>query len=480
MARKWNWSRLAFVDEPPPRKAPVGTSYTAGGIPSATPPTLDDESGSSVPTVIREVVPELSNAFARTAVYAKMMTDSSVDVSMRLYKTPILGAEFFMEPYSDNPQDLEVSEFVWANLAEGMSSPFLNSLEDILGMYEDGYSVLEKVYEEREWAPKRKNANTRNFIMLKKLAPRPATTIKEIKYDDNGGPEEVIQNAIRSDQSVDEIELPIDKIMIFTFNRKGGDLTGKSLLRTAYSHWYYMTHLYKIDAIQKERHGIGVPRGKLLPGYSPADKEVLRNLLRNIRTNEEAFILQTPNVEVDFAKPEGEMVDVLGSANHHNIMILMNVMGQFLALGAATPGGGRATAATQTDMFMKSLKYVANQIAACVNMYLIPELVVWNFPTKNFPRLAVRNIGETRDLQMFAAALANLYAQQVVTGDPDTEAWVRRVFDMPGKSGEAQPIAAEPTPTAETNGAGDSTRVAKGNVRGETTGYVGQPPNAPD
>ena len=152
-------------------------------------------------------------------------------------------------------------------------------------------------------------------------------------------------------------------------------------------------------------------------------------------------------------------------------------MGQFLALGATTPGGGRATAGTQTDMFMKSLKYVANQIAACVNMYLIPELVVWNFNTTNFPRLAVRNIGETRDLQMFAAALANLYTSEVVTkGDPGTETWVRKAFDMPDYAGEIpQPITEKPVP-AETNGSGDSARVP----RGEKTGYVGQPDNAAD
>ena len=190
-------------------------------------------------------------------------------------------------------------------------------------MYEDGFSVLEKVYEQREWTPHKKGGNTRNFVMLKKLAPRPASTIKEIIYDDNGGPEEIIQNALRKDKTVDEVPLPIDKIMVFTFNRQGGDLMGKSLLRTAYSHWYYMTHLYKIDAIQKERHGIGVPRGRLLPGYAPSDKAVMRNLLKNLRTNEEGYMLLTPNVDVDFAKPEGELVDVMASPNHHNIMILM-------------------------------------------------------------------------------------------------------------------------------------------------------------
>src|SRR4029077_3894214 len=125
-------------------------------------------------------------------------------------------------------------------------------------------------------------ANSRNYTMLKKLSPRPAGTIKEIKYDDNGGPVSVAQNAIRADNTIQEVELDISKIMIFTFNRQGGDLTGKSILRTAYPHWYYKTHFYKIDAVQKERHSLGVPRGKLLPGFNNNDRGILRRMLRNI------------------------------------------------------------------------------------------------------------------------------------------------------------------------------------------------------
>jgi Protein of unknown function (DUF935) len=458
-----------------PRKPVSGTSYTATGQPGVRPPNIESEAGSAQPVRIREIVPQLTSPFARLQIYSQMMNDAAVDVSMRLYKTPVLGAEFFVEPFSHDPADIEISEFIWANLAEGMSAPFLNSLEDILHMYEDGFSVLEPVYEEREWAPKRKAANRRVYTMLKKLGVRPSSTITTFNYDDNGGPVSVMQSAIRSDGTVDEVELAIENIIIFTFNRRGGDLTGKSLLRTAHPHWYYKTHMYKIDAIQKERHAIGVPRGKLLPGYSPGDKAVLRQLLRNLRTNEESFFIETPNVEISFAEVSGGAargVDVLGSANHHNTMILLNVLGQFIGLGVTQEGGGRATAATQSDMFMKSLRFVANQIAMQINMYLIPQLVVWNYPTTNFPRLQVRNIGETRDLQMFAAALANLFSQQVVTGDEETENWVRTQFDMPAKQFvEAPPVAP--------SGNGEVPEEKRGSVRGGIkTGYVGKSPAA--
>lgn len=445
----------------PARKAAPSTSYKSTGSALAiTPPKTDTELGSSQPIAIQEIVPELASPFVRQQTYTKMMNDAAVDVSMRAAKTPILGADFFVEPFSDDPLDLEVAEFIWANLGEGMSAPFLNSLEDILHMYEDGYSVLEKVYERRNWAPRKTKsaANTKEFVMLRKLGARPANTIKEINYDNNGGPMEVIQNAIQKDKSVSEKKLDISKTMVFTFNRRGGDLTGRSLLRTAYPHWYYKTHMYKIDAIQKERHSIGIPKAKILTTMTTPEREALRVLLRNLRTNHEAFFIELPSFEISFVKPEGgDLPDALASATHHNGMILMNVLSQFI--GLAAEGGGRATSGTQADMFMKSLKFIANQIVQQVNMYLIPELVVWNYPTNNFPRLKVRNIGETRDLQQLASALANLFAQEAITPDLDTENHVRDLFDLPRKSESAiQTVAPKSTgaaPPTNTNGHGD-------------------------
>jgi Protein of unknown function (DUF935) len=473
---------------PPPRKAAKPTSYTATGI--APPPQLDSELGSSYLAPVRELVPELTSPFSRTQVYAKMMNDAGVDVSMRVAKTPVLSAEYFMEPFSDNPQDQLISEFVWANLFEGMSAPFLNSIEDILHMYEDGYSILEQVFEERVWSQKATGANSRKYTMLKKLAFRPATTVKEIVYDNNGGPTKVVQNAVQSDGSVTEKTLPIEKIVIFSMNKKGGDLTGKSLLRTAYPHWYYKTHFYKIDAIQKERHSLGVPKGKLLPGYNQNDPKILRQLLRNLRTNEESFMVLTPNVDVEFAEIHGNLVNVLESAMHHNMMIMLNVMAQFLVLGTEGTGGGRATAGAQSDIFMKSLRHIANYIADSLNMYLIPQLVVWNFPTNNFPKLKVRNIGETRDLQMLGSALANLFAQQAITHDDPTENWIRRVFDMPSKTATPDAGAASTNgnaPPSQTNGNAPQAPQAqpnpqKGNVaqpRDKVGSNVGVPQNAP-
>lgn len=108
-------------------------------------------------------------------------------------------------------------------------------------------------------------------------------------------------------------------------------------------------------------------------------------------------------------------------------------------------------------------------------MYLIPELVVSNFPTTNFPQLQVRNIGETRDLQMLGAAIANLLSQGGFEMDDPTENWLRRVFDMPLKDRST----VRSTPGNDLPDTENPTNNQKGGVKnGKQTGNLGKPANA--
>lgn len=160
-------------------------------------------------------------------------------------------------------------------------------------------------------------------------------------------------------------------------------------------------------------------------------------LVNNIRTNERAGAVLPAGWNLRFADMPGQPVNVMQSIEHHNGMIMMNVMVQFLLMGLME-GGGRATAGSHQDMFTKSLRYLANLICDMFNLFVIPQLVAYNFDTDLFPQLKVRNIGETKDLQQWAAALANLAAQNLITLDLDTENWVRSKIDSPLKLGNRQ------------------------------------------
>lgn len=418
-----------------PRRRTTGTSYNASGSIDAG-KAVGVELGSSRGGLIRDVVPSLGTRSQAISIYEEMTnSDSAVDVSLRAAKMPVMGAQYFVEPFDDSPEATEIAEFVQFNLLEGSNSPFLNVLEDILRMYEYGFSVIEKVYEEREWSPRRTGANRRKYTMLRKLAPRPTPTIKEIEYDDNGGPVSIVQSAVQSDGKPKDVKIEIEKLIVFTHNRKGGNLEGKSLLRTAYRPWYFKSNLYNIDGIQKERHGMGFPVVELPPGYKDADVTAASELVRNIRTNENGGAVLPPKWILRFLELPGQPVNVMQSIEHHNGAIMLNTMTQFLLLGLEGSGGGRATSGSQQDMFNKSLRYSANQICDAINLYCVPYLVGYNFQTDKFPKLRARNLGETKDIQQWASAMANLKAQGLINYTPETESWVRAIIDAPLKPG---------------------------------------------
>lgn len=459
-SRKWWQKVLAAPPDSDPRRSSSGTSYQASGSISAS-GVVGTESGSSRGGLVRDIVPALGNRSQQVTTWEEMTnSDAAVDVSLRAAKAPVMGADYFVEPFDDSDEAELISEFVHFNLLEGTNAPFLNILEDTLRMYEYGFSIVEKVYEEREWAPARQGANRRKYVMLRKLAARPTPTIKEIKYDNNGGPVSIVQAAVQADNKPIDREIEIERLIIFSNNRKGGNLEGKSILRTSYRPWVFKKNLLNIDGIQKERHGMGFPTIQLPAGYKDDDVTAAHELVTNIRTNEHGGAVLPPMWILQFVDLPGQPVDVIKSVEHHDGQIMLNTMSQFLLLGLEGTGGGRATSGSQQDLFNKSLRYVANVICDAINLYCIPYLVGYNFKSQKFPKLRARNIGETKDLQQWASALANLKAQGLINYTPETEIWVRKVVDAPLKPGQPE----------ETNS-------QRGDVTSENDGFQGAAPD---
>jgi hypothetical protein len=424
-----------------PRNQVTGTSYSSTPA-VAPPPVALSELGSSRISQIVDPVPDLTSRSQELRTYKKMTrADVSVRSSLRVGKAPILSAEFYVDAYSADPQDQVVWEFVNDNIFYGGNLPWAKTLEGIVRFIENGFSVFEDVWEPREWSPRVTSpaANTKQYTCLRKLAERPARTIGIFDYDDNGGLLAVHQSAIDASNNSTDVTIPIDKCIVFTFEGDGR-IEGESILRSAYRNWYYKDKLYTIDAIQKERHGIGVPEVEILPGATKADKAFADELAANLRTNEKGYIVRPSSIKVGFAELQGNLVDALASAEHHDNQIMKNILVQFINMGISVgSGGGRATGATAFDMFMKAMRYIANMICDYINMYLVPKLVAYNFPTNRFPKLCVRNIGESKDFQMWSSGIRNLMESNGITPDMPTEQFLRSVADMPLKT-EPRPV----------------------------------------
>lgn len=362
-------------------------------------------------------------------------SDAAVRSALRAVKTPILGATWFVQPAHNDPLSVEIARFVSRNLTQYMTYQWSQVLWEALLMLNYGHYLFELVWDFRDVTT---DSGTSRKVVLKKMAPRHPLDITQWGFDVHGGPRFIevfgpptgalsgVGFTSSSPFGGESVAIPIEKLAIFTFDWEGGDLRGISVLRSAYKHWFFRENLYKIDAIQKERHGIGIPIIKLPAGFTNNDRTLAHELGANLRTNEKAHVVLPPNWELMFAKLEGQPVDALESADHHMKMIYQNVLAQ--AIVAGTSGGA---AKEGMELFYKSTRYIADIVRGVMNKYVIPKLVLANWPVDEFPELKVRRLGDTQEARTISFAVRNLIGAGVIQVDDRFEEWAREIIDAP-------------------------------------------------
>ncbi len=286
-------------------------------------------------------------------------------------------------------------------------------------------------------------------IVWKKLAPRHPMDVKEWFMDINGGPLSVdmwappvqvgdasgnFGTSARTIPNTFEggviqafqrwINIPIDKLLVFSFDKEAGDIEGTSILRSAYKHWYMKDALYKIDAIAKERHGIGIPVVKLPMGFSEQDLKNADQLGRNLRTNDRAHVVLPPNWDLVFAELKGQPVDCLRSIEHHDNMILQGVLGQFMNKASTQ-------VEEQHTIFLKATRFTADILADVLNSYAIPQLVNMNWGRNVYPKIYVKRIGEQEDWRTQSFTIRNLVGAGVIVPDDAMESALRDEMGLP-------------------------------------------------
>ena len=351
--------------------------------------------------------------------------DGQVKAILRLVKTPVLAGSWYMEPASEKKRDQKIAEFVWNNLTKWMSVSFPQFLMESLASLDFGWYCFEKVYTFRD-----------DKVIWKKFAPRHPMDAGDWEFDSNGGPNGIWYPKYGGGD--EEIFIPINRLLVFTNDKEGGNWEGTSILRPAYKHWFYKDNLYKIDAIQKERHGVGVPIIKLPPNWADGDKRIAETLGSNLRSNEKAHVVLPPGWDILMLKLEGQPVNIMDSIEHHDKLMARSVLGHFMNRDTSTED-----TATQ-EMFLKAIRYIADQVRDVINKYAIPELVGYNWNVDEFPELRVRRIGETVDWRTISFALRNFVGANIIQPDEALEKHIRSEMDLPRKDKETVREVATP------------------------------------
>jgi hypothetical protein len=403
---------LFFKPEKPALNAEYGVSGTSvyDGI-------VDDEYNSSL------------SGQEGVKIYDQMRrSDAQVYASLRALKLPIRAADWYIERAKGEDEGLSEEQALFIEKQLFGHLNWNKQIQNILTMLDFGFKYMEIVYSVdldgrifwKKWADRIQSAHNSWLTAEKKAGvTQNATTGVNLE---TGEPT----------TSKQTMSIPMNKLLLFTYQQEGGQLVRYFGFAPAYKHWFYKEQLYKISAISAERFGVGVPHIKLPDTTNATDLAKAEGNGKELAKQREKSFIATPanwGVEILSQGGDSKASAIEKLIAHHDHKIMMNVLAPFLDLGSGETGSF-ALSKDQSSFFVLGLEAIARDICDVVNAK-IRDLILLNWPeTKDFPKLKAENIGRI-DFAEYSAALSTLSAMNGIVLTPEVVRFIHKTFNLP-------------------------------------------------
>lgn len=385
------------------------------------------------------------------------MSDNDPVIGAILYaiEKVITRLEWRVDPYRDSTADgepetvdVEVAQFVESCLND-MSDSWDSTLSQILSMCIYGWSYHEIVYKVRG-GPDQKNPTKRSKfndgkIGWRKWAIRSQETLWLWKFGDDGGIEAMYQ--VDPYAGHGQVEIPIEKSLLFRTTATKNNPEGRSLLRNAFRPWWFKRRIEEIEAIGIERDLAGLPVAMVPPEYlsaNPTAEQVavltaIQQIVTSIKRNEnEGIIFPMVYDEDGHALFELKLLNSGGSRQFDTDKVLtrldqriaMSLVSDFLLLGTERVGSF-ALGATKMDLWSMSVDSIAKTIAETVNQHAVPRLLHLNgIDITRPPQLVYSEVAHV-DLGEISDFVSKMAQAGVLAPDPGLEDHLRDLAGLP-------------------------------------------------
>ncbi len=378
---------------------------------------------------------------AAIRTYEKMRrSDAQVAATLLACELPIRAAHWDVLPASDAPRDRAIAAFVRDNLFGGLeyvspsgvtvSQCWDDVLRNALLSLAFGASAHEEIY-----------AVDGSRVRLARLAPRLPVTFYRWITDTDGETLLALNQYGYRNANFESVEIPVDRLAVFTCNQEGTNFFGRSILRPAYMHWYIKHQLYRIDAIAGERNGLGVPTIEQGPNGSKEDRQAAEKWVTQLAAHEKTGVSLPNGWKFSLQGVQGSVRDLYNSIQHHNIEISRTALAFFMNLGQnLRMSGNRALGESQTDFFYLAVQATADHLARILNSTCVRRLVDFNWQVARYPVVTVSNM-RARNFDQTLDALTKLAQAGVVAPFPELTQFIIRELGLPqpATSGEAAP-----------------------------------------
>lgn len=318
-----------------------------------------------------------------TETYPAMLNDPHVEGMYRGVMLPIRAYDWWLDPNGSRP---EVTDRISAsyNLPIGEDGRvdqarakrrfiFDEHLEDVLRGPGLGHAFFEQVYDIAT------DDQDHLVAVLRKLAYRPARSILRIAPAPDGGLAFIeVPAAKPSGPTGGSVEIPVDRLVAYVWDREASNWAGRSMLRSLYQPWKLKARVIRAGVIAIERAG-GIPIATAPEGSTDAHDAKLLAAMKAMRVGAESGAVLAHGTQLQFANAGGgtQAVEYVRLQNEEMARAWVQML---MMLGTTSSAGlnGGSMAETFADRASLVEVAIANWVCKVFTRHVIEDDVDLN------------------------------------------------------------------------------------------------------
>jgi len=248
---------------------------------------------------------------------------------------------------------------------------FLQHLEEALDAIAYGFAPFEQVG----------YIGDDGLFHYKKLALRPPHTVMEINVEKDGGVKNIRQGF------ADSKPMPINRLVIYSFQKRGANWHGRSMLRGCYGPYLLKDRAMRVGVMNIQRAGVGTPVAQGHPGATDTELRVLENFAQRFVAGDKSGGAIPYGATMKLIGVEGTQPDTVGFIKLMNEEMARSFFQMFMQLGQTT-SGSRALGQTFVQYHKLVTEYLAQWFSMIFNEHVIEDDIEWNYgPSEEYAPL---------------------------------------------------------------------------------------------
>jgi len=354
-------------------------------------------------------------------LYRQMMTDAEIYSCINTLKIIRLSTGWEIQPASDNSRDIELRDFVDYNLSN-LEGSFDDDLREIMSAIEYGISINELVWRVED------KGRYKGKIVLGNIKQKNPDKFN-VQTDDFGNikPDGLI-NISPYDYGK---KYPIEKFLIYSFNKEFENVWGKSTLRSLYELWMLKQTLIKAWGVYLEKYGMPITKAKVPFNYFQNYEMInqIKKVLNQFRM--ETNIIVPDNVEIEIMKNDNTGGSPFDKAIEAiNEQIRRTILGQTLTGNAGS--SSYALGKVHFDILLFYVEQLGKDVAEkVINNQLIKRLIDYNFSDVDYyPKFVFKPLVQDDIVQIIEKYYAGVQ-NGIIKPIPEDENKIRSWLKLP-------------------------------------------------